>query len=188
MQDSIFINHNGRNIQMVFEPFDDSIDIDELTKISYDNIFAEILTVSALLNRAGIWKAEADNDYADFKLDLNVYIAQIAERLGKETKSVLNSKGEYVQKYYTISEIENKVTIDEGVQLRRKKALKLKRECDILDSLYWAVKSKADKLNKLTDKLRPEEFEKEIVIDKMNSISFKIKEALFSMDKASNIE
>ena len=52
--------------------------------------------------------------------------------------------------------------------------IRLQKQRDIINSLYWAVKSKDDKLNRLTDKIRPEEFEKEIVESEINGIIIRI--------------
>ena len=60
-------------INLHFEEFDDDIDIDQLTTLNYTNLHAEIVTIPALMNRVGMWKAEAENSYSNFKLDQEIY-------------------------------------------------------------------------------------------------------------------
>jgi hypothetical protein len=44
--------------------------------------------------------------------------------------------------------------------------------------LYWSAKSKDSKLDKLSDKLRPEEFERELVEDTINGIVIKFRDSV----------
>ena len=62
----------------------------------------------------------------------------------------------------------------------RLKLLDVQRDRDYINSLYWSAKSKDDKLNKLSEKLRPDDFNKEIIEGKLNGISIKSTNKLFS--------
>lgn len=174
--DKVTIQQGEKVITLVFKEFDDEIDIDRLTFIDYSNLYNELLTIATLMNRVGLLKAEADNSYDAERLDLAIYEAQCAERYRKE---LVQRSGDKV-KPATISQIENAVTLDEGVKLRRKKLLRLRKEAAYLDSLYWAVKSKEQKLNRIGEKmnLTPEDFEREIVEGVWNGILIQTKKPL----------
>lgn len=165
-------------INLHFEEFDDDIDIDQLTTLNYTNLHAEIVTIPALMNRVGMWKAEAENSYSNFKLDQEIYAARRAENYRKTlTTRTSDSKGNDKVRFPTKDQVENAVLLDEGVQLRRKKLLRLKKEADYMDALYWAVKSKEMKLNRISENMgfAPEDFEKELVEGKFNGIMIRPK-------------
>lgn len=183
------MNRNKQQIQLTFknhiitlyfEDFDDEIDIDQLTSIDWTNLYAEIITIPALMNRVGLWKAEAENAYAEFKLDYEVFKAETAKKARKKFKLVPNSKGEMVSKAKSNPEIEEEILLNRQVQLYYKKLLRLKKEADVMDAIYWAVKSKEKKLDKVSENLsfHPEELEKELVEGKFNGILIRVKEKL----------
>ena len=157
--------------------FDTDIDVDDLTQIHYHNIIGELLTCSAALNRIGNLLAEWDNILSEANLDLEIYHAQRDEELRKilvvETQ---DDKGKTKYKAATNEAVENAIKRSPEWNIKQRHILKLKKEHAYVNSLYWAMKSKDDKLNKLTDKLRPEDFEKEIVESKINGIYIKLTE------------
>lgn len=180
--EKVTIQQGDRTITLVFREFDDEINIDELTAIDYSNLYNELLTIPTLMNRVGILKADADNRYAQEKLSLAIYEATQEERYRKE---LVTRSGDKV-KPATVSQLANAVTLDQGVQLRRKKLIRLAKEAAYMDSLYWAVKSKEQKLNKIGEKmpLTPEDFEREITEGVWNGILIKSKKSLVPSGRA----
>lgn len=153
----------------------DEIDTDEVTKIQYHNIMGELLTCSAVLNRIGNLMALADEALAESKLDFDIYYAQKYEELMKEmTTKYVNSRDREVTEKPSSTELEQNIIRTPEYKVKKKNVIRLQKQKDIINSLYWAVKSKDDKLNKLTDKLRPEEFEKEIIEGEINGILIKL--------------
>lgn len=153
----------------------DEIDTDEVTKIQYHNIMGELLTCSAVLNRIGNLMALADEALAESKLDFDIYYAQKYEELMKEmTTKYINSRDREVTEKPSSTELEQRIIRTPEYKVKKKNVIRLQKQKDIINSLYWAVKSKDDKLNKLTDKLRPEEFEKEIIEGEINGILIKL--------------
>jgi hypothetical protein len=166
-------------INLHFEEFDQDIDVDQLTSLDVFNLHAEIITIPALMNRVGIWKAEAENAYADFKLSQEIFSAQRAEHYRKNLiTEKLDYKNQPKAKYPTKDEVDDAVLLDEGVQLRRRKVIRLKKDAEYMDSLYWAIKSKEGKLNRMSENMgfTPEDFEKELTEGKFNGIMVKIRE------------
>lgn len=181
MQEVLQIPFRDKIINLYFEEIDENIDIDELTVIDYNNLFAEIITIPALMNRVGLWKAESEAAYAECKLDINIYEAQTAEYFRRKLVTLeTDTKGKSKKKYPTKDEVDNSVMLDEQVQLRKKKLIRLQKEVAMMDSLYWAVKSKEMKLNKLIESANivPEDFVGELVTKKWNGVLIKVKERL----------
>lgn len=172
MENVITVDFGGDKIfKLHFQEFDTDIDIDSLTQIDYNNIYAELITISSLLNRIGIWKAEADNAYALAKLDTDIYEAKQSEYYRKSLKRTERDK----VKWPTKDEVANAVTLDESVQNRRKRVLRLKKESEYIDATYWAVKDKAKKLDKISEKMQltPADFTRELITNKINGILIK---------------
>lgn len=146
----------------------EDIDIDQCTNIDYNNLFAEIVTNSSVLNRIGLLKAEADEIYSSYKFDVDIKAAQLAERFRKEMEKPTESK------------IENSVILDIEYQNMKKKLFRLKKEADYMESMYKAINSKDFKLPKLGDYLAlvPIEHELDIMEKKWNGIPISIKDKL----------
>ena len=172
MEEKIVVDFGGNKKWILkIQEFNSEIDLDNITKIDYTNIYAELITISTLLNKVGFLKAEADHGYAYEKLSCEIYQAKMSEHYRKKLKTVSGDK----VKWPTIAQVENAVLIDEAVQLKKKKVLRLKREAEQIDSLYWSVKDKSGKLNKISEnmKLTPEDFERELVESSINGILIK---------------
>ena len=55
--EKIVISVQGKTITLTQSDIDSDIDMDEVTQINYSNLYGEMVTVSALLNKLGILKA-----------------------------------------------------------------------------------------------------------------------------------
>lgn len=180
-KETVKINFNKKIISLKFEEFDSEIDVDELCKIDYSNIYAEFVTISALMNKVGIWMAQSENDFAEAKLDRNIAIAQKAnhyrENLVREDQY---ANGTPKTVYPTKDEVDSAVTLDPIIEKHQRRVIRLQKEASYMDSLYWAIKSKEKKLDKLIHgmNITPEGFEKELMEGKWNGIMIKLNEKL----------
>lgn len=174
-KEKVTVHLNEKIITLYFDELDQEIDVDDLTKIHYDNLYGEMVTVSVLLNRMGLLKAEAQNALSEADLDYRIYKAQIAEMFRKNSVSQSKSGS---AKYPTKDEVDNLTIQDKGVQNRKKIVIRKQKEFDYMDSLYWAVKSKDTKLNRLIEKIVPSEFEKQIVEEKINGMYVRVSDKL----------
>lgn len=169
----------GRVVKLLFPDFSTEIDVDEITSIDYHNLFAEIITIPALMNRVGLWKAEADNMYDAYKLEVEVKEAQLYEYYSRNLiEDRINSSGTSQKKYPTGDTLNSAIARDELRVNMRKKLIRLKKEADYLDSFYWSVKSKETKLNNLSHTLTPEDMQVDLVDKKFNDILIKVKQNL----------
>ena len=173
-QDFIEIQFSKKLIRLYFKEFDTDINLDDITMIHYDNIIGEILTISVLLNRIGLLRAEMESKASEEELDLRIFEAQVKAEYRKKLGNFKTEKsGNQSWKNPTIGEIEDSVITDTRIVAKSKRLIKIKKDFAIIDALYWSVKSKDQKLNKISEKLRPEEFEKDIIESTVNGIIIK---------------
>ena len=64
---------SSRNLVMETKDFTGVIDVDDLLSIHYENIPGEVITISVLLNRIGMLKAEAEGVAKKAKLAVEIY-------------------------------------------------------------------------------------------------------------------
>lgn len=160
------------------------IDTDDITKIHHHNIVGEMLTCPVLLNRIGNLLAEADSMLAHAKLDLEMFYAQKEEELRKEhTMTYVNSRQRTVIEKPGSTEVEQMIKRVAEYSVKFKYILKLQKQRDMVNALYWAVKDKSEKVNRISAKLKPEDFEKELLEDTVNGILIKIKDASIKKTK-----
>jgi len=160
------VHVGGSAIRLVKRNWTEEIDLDEISKIDYSNLFGEVVTISALLNRVGNLKAEMEEQVALEKLDGEVFDSQ---KRSEHTKRITSSG----TKAPTIQGLEDILLEDPEVLAKRKKYIQTKKNLGLIESLYWSVKSKDDKLSKLLKAVTPEEFEMNIFDSAINGFIIK---------------
>lgn len=175
MENKIVVNLNTKTVVLKINDFDTDIDTDILTKIQYHNILGEILTFPVLMNRIGNLKAEIDEIVSLTKLESEIKIAGLEEHY---RRSLTNNSNPDKVKAPTIAEVEAAVKGDPLYENLKKRLFRVQKESAYIDSLYWSAKSKDDKLNRLSEKLRPEEFEKDLLEETINGIQILVKDKL----------
>jgi len=154
--------------------FDTDVDVEDILKVDAHNILGEILTFPVIMNRLGNLVAEMDELVAEAKLELEIKAAELGEYYRKKlVKKTTDSTGKEKISLPTIAEIDNAILLDLAYQNIRKKSIRLQKEKQNIDSFYWAALDKSKKLDVLSSKLKPEEFEKEIIEDTINGIVVK---------------
>lgn len=148
------------------QEIDGDIDMDEITQIKYDNLYGEIVTVSALLNKIGILKADVDNQYEEYKLDCQIFESS-------ERKKFISLKMAQGEKKPTENQVEDHLNTHPDVINKRKRLLTFKKGCDYINALYWSVKSKDDKLSVLMKGVTPEDFADNIIEGIVNGFFIK---------------
>lgn len=164
-REALTIELKNKMIVLRTLPFDTDIDVDEVLKIDYHNLVGEILTFPVLLNRIANLKAEMQNLVNEGEVDVRVFEAQLTE---EKRKDITNKGGKG-----TVGEIEAAVRLDSRYRLKKNDFYSKQKNLDYLDSLYWAAQSKMTLLNKISDKIRPEEFEQELLEDVVNGVMIK---------------
>tara|TARA_R100000734_G_C3314476_1_gene106081 strand:- start:271 stop:801 length:531 start_codon:yes stop_codon:yes gene_type:complete len=162
-------------VTLLLEEFDSDVDVDELVKIHYDNMLGELLTVSSLMNKVGWLKADAHDSVREAKLQLEIHTANIKEKYRKEAVKIVNEKS----KAPTKDEVDNSVYNDKRYLELRHSVLRLEKEYEYIDAFYWGVKSKDQKLNRIADQLKPEEYRESIVEGSVNGVMIKLNKNKF---------
>lgn len=81
------ITIGGKTYKLLFDSFDEDMDIDSLLKIDYSNLIGELITFPVIVNRFGQLLAEAESQVSEAKLNLEVFEAKTKERLRSELSS-----------------------------------------------------------------------------------------------------
>ena len=153
-------------IVLKYNSFDTDVDLDAVTKIDYSNLYGEIVTISSLLNRIGILKADVENIYNDFKLELEIFESQKRKEIVRENLAVGNKKP-------SEANLADELTVDKEVIAIRKRLNELQRDLNYIEAVYWAIQSKDKKLSVLMKGVTPEEFAEGIVEGVVNTFYVK---------------
>lgn len=164
---------NGRVAVLSIQEFDSEMSVDDILRIDYGNIMGEILTFPLMFNRIANLKAEMESIVSEVKMDTDIFEAQLREEKRKTLAANTDKK-------VTIDEVESAVKLDARYAAKKRILFKAQKEFAYMDALYWGAQSKDTKLNRLTEKIRPEEFEKELVEDTINGVMIKITKAVIN--------
>lgn len=179
----INVHFNNIPIELVTNGFEDTVDIDKLTSIEYSNLYGEAVTVSALLNKVGLLRAEAEKKVAECKLEKEVYEAQTKKEWRREANrnggkfTLALEDGEVEEIKLSEKALDEALLLDEDYQNLCIAYIDAQKNFSVLDALQWAVQDKSKKLNNLLKPVTPTEFLGELVEGKVNS--FFIKKAGF---------
>jgi len=166
------VHLGGRPVSLSYRDFEDDVDVDRLTSIDYSNLYGEAVTCPALLNQVGILKAEAEAELSLKKLDMESKEAALRQKLRNEA-------AETAQKM-TESSLDEKIATDAGMKILKKNYIVAKKDIEIVDSLYWAIKSKDTKLNNLISAVTPSELFDELQEGVINNILLKKHKSIVS--------
>jgi hypothetical protein len=175
-QERVSIPYKSKTVHLIFEEFDEEVNIDDITAIDYSNLHSEFLTISALYNRIGMWRAECESEYERSCLHRKIQEAEKGEYYRKKlTRQGSYANGSPKMIYPTKDEVDNAVILDEMIQNLHRKEIRLKKHYSYMDSLFWSIKSKEKKVEKLIEGvgLTPDDFEANIVEGKWNGILIK---------------
>jgi len=174
-KDKSIVELNGKVYAFFHEPFNASVDMDNLTMIHYYNIVGEIITIANLMNRVGNIKAEADNEVRVVKMTHRILEAKKSEYYRKTL--TVDSGGK--SKAPTVSAIEDAVVQNQEVRESQLNLFRVMKQAEVMDSLYWACKSKEMKLNQLSQNMAPSDFEKDILEESINGVIIKQQQKKF---------
>lgn len=167
---NIVVEEGDKTIVLHSPDTDEDIELDEVTTINYSNLYGEAVTISALLNKVGMWKAEYERKAKEAKLYCDVFVSQLKKKYrGEALKNhgQVSVDGEAVK--LTEKGLDEIILLNEEYQKAVLDQIELESKRDKLDSLFWAIRSKDQKLNNLLPKVVPKEFFQELVEGKINS-------------------
>ena len=174
MDEKIVIELPDKMLILELMYFDGTLNVDDCLRIDYTNILGECLTYPLVFNRIGIMKSEVDNAVREAKFDLEVLAAQLKNTYRKNlSKESTDAKGAVKITKATQDEVDTAIILDQSYIDLNKAYYRLLKQADIMENLYWSAKSKDNKLNKLSEKIRPEDFSGELIIDTINNVLIK---------------
>jgi len=130
--------------KLIFDEFDEEMEIDSLLKIDYSNLIGELITFPVIVNRFGWLLADMERTVSEKKLSLEVFEAKLKERIRTDLTQQSNGKKP------TVEELNNAVVSDKGFQIMSRNLFEAQKNRDYINSVYWSAKDKSDKLNKLS--------------------------------------
>lgn len=174
----VVVTLGDKTVVLNFKPFDDEVDCDDLTRIDYSNLFGEAVTVSSLLNKIGLLKAEAEASLSSVKLDRDIYYATLSRQYRRESnitggKFTLVDNGQPMLIKLTEDSLNQAILLDIAYQNKCKAVINAQRDLSFLDSLYWAIQSKDRKLSTFMKPLTPAEFYDQLIEGTVNGMLIK---------------
>lgn len=161
------IQIGGNTYKLIFDNFDEDVDIDSLLKIDYSNLIGALVTFPVILNRFGILLAEAESQVAETKLNMDVYEAKTKEKLRIELAEQNNGKAP------TVEALNNAVVSNKAYQAMKRKYIEVVKTRDYINSIFWAVKDKSEKLNKLSLSIQPGDLSDSVIEGRVNNVLVK---------------
>lgn len=163
MKQTSFIElSNGYNLRLNFTMPDEEIDIEELLRIDIANIYAEIVTIPIAMNNFGLLLADVNNALNQAKLKLSIHESKIRRDI-REDDSIKDKKTEL---YF-----EDAVRLNKGWQLLKQQLNEKTKEYEYINSVYWALKSKDTKLDKLSLTIQSGDIQDELINTKLTRIN-----------------
>ena len=167
-----------KDIVLVHDDLDSSINVDDLTKIDTSNLFGEAVTMSAAVNRIGLIKAEVGALMNEARLEEKVYEANFKEKLRAEAASnkgkiKLRVGNEDIEIKITESYLNTSFENDSKWIKIKKQHISAEKNFNYLEALYWAMQDKSRKLNGLVNGTTPEDFVEGLIESKVNGLMVK---------------
>lgn len=164
-RESIKIHTEKHILTINYAAWDLDINIDELCRIQYDNIFGEMVTAPALLNKVGLLKADVEAETKEERLDLKMFEAN---RYSFHSKQLIGQGQKPIGTTVT-----SMVDEDPQILAKRKKLIQKEKELAYVEAMYWAVRDKSEKLNHILRPVTPEEFADQIIEGTINTLIIK---------------
>jgi len=161
------LNIGGQDYKLVFDEFEDDVEIDYLLKIDYSNLLGEIITFPIIVNRFGKLLADMEAAVSEKKLNVEIFEAKLKERL---RASITAQNG---GKNATVEQLNTAVALDKGFQAVRKSLIETQKNRDYIQSVFWSAKDKSGKLDKLSMNVNFGDLSDSVIQGKVNNIALK---------------
>jgi hypothetical protein len=133
---------SGGQIVFKLKEFDNEVEVEDLLKIDYSCIFAEISTFPVLLNRMGILLADCEQALRLSEINLKVF--------EKKSRNRFRVGFEESGKKWVKDMIDDEVEKDPTYIAKLTKHYTVQKERDYVNSVFWAMKNKSELLVKLS--------------------------------------
>lgn len=166
-------------VVLIYNEFEEDINVSEITRIDYSNLFGEAVTISSLLNSIAQLRSQAEEEYERKKLNRHILEADLDKRWRREANrnegkfSITEEDGSITTLKLTEKALESCIITDKGYQTAKNNEISAKRDFAYLEALYWAVQDKSKKLDNMLPKVTPHEFYDELIEGTVNGIFIK---------------
>lgn len=165
-KDVTVIELGKKVLKLYIKGFDENeIPVEDLLQIDMNNLFADIITWPVVLNRIANMKAEIDEQVQLMKLELDIFESNKYESVKKEMIAMDIKPTETSLK---MAITKSKEYLDRQVAI-----IAAQKQADIVAGFYLSAKSKDKKLEVISVKIKPEDFEQEILVKSINSVMIK---------------
>lgn len=165
-EERIVIEWGDKMVSLQVHNFSTDVDVEDILKIDYSNLLGEILTWPVLYNRIANLKAEIDHEVRIQKFDFEIFEANLREEVRRKLSGLKTGR-------VTLDEIDTEVKMNINYRSLQEQIFKRQKDAQILDNLYWSAQSKTQLLQRLSEKIRPEEFNGELLSDVVNGVLIK---------------
>jgi hypothetical protein len=164
---------DGGRIYFVINEFGEEVEVEDLLKIDYSVLLAEIMTFPVLLNRMGILLADCEHSLKVEEINIDIYVRKLKEKI--------RIKFEESNKKWVKDMIDDEAKIDPILIAKKQKLADKQKERDYVNSVYWSMKNKSELLVKLSLTIKQgdtEEFLLQEGLDNFNGIQIKYRKPL----------
>ncbi len=122
--------------------FDGELDVDRMCRIDINNLVSEIIIAPVLLNRWGNIIAFVKAEYNKSKHKHEVLCARVKEQI----RADFVAKG----RKPTVDMVDDQLTLDPTYDTSKLNLIECDKAVELAESVYWALKTKNEQLNKLS--------------------------------------
>lgn len=157
---------NGTELRIKSKGLPEDFDVDRVLKIDYANIPAEMATLPILMNNVGIILADLENEVRISELTLKKQKAIMAEAGREEIKK--DKLGKPATNDETLEYIRRQPKYD---VLNRKVSTSM-RNRDVINSIYWSIKSKQEIVQNLSKSMSYGDFNDALIGCALKEINY----------------
>jgi len=161
------IQVKDKSYKLLFDNFDEDMEVDSLLKIDYSNLIGELITFPVIVNRFGNLLAEAESQVSEAKLNLEIFEAKTKEKLRIELAAQNGGRNP------TVENLNNAVVSNKAYQALRRKMIEVQKNRDYINSIFWSAKDKSEKLNKLSLSIQSSELSDSVIEGRVNNVLIK---------------
>lgn len=156
----------GDTITLKFKELPEEIDVDRILRIDYANLTAEMVTIPVLMNKIGLMLAELENTVRINELVLKKEKAFVAEKGRTEITELKKGKAA------TNDEVLEYVRMSPKYDVFNRKLSQSMMNRDVMNSLYWSLKSKQEILQNLSKSITAGDFQDGLINSVMKTINY----------------
>jgi len=124
----------------------DEVDINRIVKIDFSNIPAELVTIPVLLAQFSIYLSELNEKVNLAKLNMEIKEAELSTEFRETYK-------EETGKELSNEKTKDKVLMSVKFKMVKKLYFMALKDQEIMNGIYWSLKSKDDKLSRLASSM-----------------------------------